>query len=229
MRKILFLFFILFTSYSCEIQYDGETRLVVQGQLVDRNSNPIPNKRVEINNFSDGTYTPSDLISYTKTDSEGKFLMIFPAPKGEDIAIITTLNGYNFDDDYATLNYATGFQNKSITALKKNFKNYKLDLNQVTLYKNDEITQLQIQLNKTSTNKTVTALDVQGILSKDFTDLNYKNENHYLETNFNVIKNQNVRLSYTIADYSDPTKVVTTNHETIISINSEKVIHLLTY
>ncbi|MHC0440442.1 hypothetical protein [Flavobacterium sp. 3-210] len=225
MRKILFLFFILFTCYSFEIQYDGGTRLVVQGQLVDRNSNPIPNKRIEINNFSDGTYTPSDLISYTKTDSEGKFLMAFPAPKGEEIAIITELNGYNFADDYSTM----GYQYKSISTLKKNFINYKLDLNQITLYKNDEITQLEIQLNKTSTNKIVTALDVQGVLSKDFIDLNYKNENHYLETNFYVVKNQNVHLSYTIADYSDPTKMVTTNHETNIPINSEKVIHLLTY
>lgn len=229
MRKIIFLLFILFTCYSCEIQYDGETRLVVQGQLVDRNSNPIPNKRIEINNFSDGTYTPSDLISYTKTDSEGKFLMIFPAPKGEDIEIITILNGYNFDDDYATLNYATGFQNKSISALKKNFKNYKLDLNQVTLYKNDEITQLEIVLNKTSTTKQIRTIHAEGLQANDFTDLNYKNENHYLETHFNVVKNQNVHLSYTIEDYSDPTKVVTTNHEAVIAVNSEKVIHSITY
>ncbi|MEN2412504.1 hypothetical protein [Flavobacterium mesophilum] len=230
MTKLLLFFFTILICYSCEIQYDGGTRLVVEGQLVSRNGNPIPNKRIEITNYSDGTYTPSDLISFTKTDSEGKFRMIFPAPKGDDITITTELNGYNFDDEYSTLNNTTGFQNKRIDALRKNFTNYKLDLNKVTLFKNEEITELQIILNKTSTNKQITALHVDGIAAEDYIDLNYKNENQQnLQTQFSVIKNQNITLSYTIADYSDPTKVVTTNHEANIAINSDKVIHAITY
>lgn len=225
MKQLLLLFLTVFIFSSCDIQYDGGTRLVVQGQLVDRTKNPIPNKRIEINTSTGGeAFSSNDLISFTTTDSEGKFTMVFPAPKNEGIIINTTINGlYPNDNDSALYQY------KSIDALKKNFTNYKLNLDQIVLYRSDEITTLEILFNKTTANKQVTALNVQGIQSDDFIDLNSNNENHYFETHFSVIRNQDVKISYTITDYSNPGKATTTNHEAVVTINTEKVIHVITY
>ena len=219
MKKILLLFFILLTC-SCEIQYDGETRIIVQGQVVDRNNKPIPNKKVEISTLSESSFVSSDLISYTTTDENGRFTLIFPSPKSEDISIGTAINDYGNNE----------FQSKIIKGSKKNFTNYKLDLKQIVLYEIKDITELEVILNKTSNSKQVSNIQIEGVKPDYFIDLNAATvENQWSENRFNVVKNQNINLSYTITDYSDPAKVVTTNHNSVITINSEKVIHYITY
>lgn len=229
MKKILLLFFTIFTLSSCEIQYDGETRIVVEGQLIDKDKNPISNKRISINTFAEATFGGADLISYANTDAEGKFTLIFPAPKSEDIAIITTINDYYYPDNNSGGDVTSIYQSKSIQALRKNFINYKLNLNQIILYKKDDIAQLQILLNKTNNNKEITALHVDGVMAESIVNLKEEDKNQYFNTYFEVLKNQNLKLSYTIADYSNPSKVVTTNYEVVIPVNNEKVIHAINY
>ena len=46
MKKILVLLVFIFTS--CQIEYDGETKIVVKGKIVDGNNNPIINKEVNL-------------------------------------------------------------------------------------------------------------------------------------------------------------------------------------
>lgn len=220
MKKYLLLFFTALICYSCEIQYDGETRIVVQGQLIDRNNNPISNKKIEINTNSESTFGGYDLISFTDTDAEGKFTLVFPAPKSDSISIITSINA----------NQKNEIQNKIIKGLKKNFSNYKLDLNKIVLYKQNEITQLKVLLNKTSNNKQIQDLQIEGLQANYFIDLNAaKEKNDWFETEFDVVKNQNLNINYSIIEYSDPAKAVITNHQAVITINSEKVIHTITY
>ncbi|KAF2331367.1 DUF4198 domain-containing protein [Flavobacterium daemonense] len=220
MKKILLLIFTLLLSYSCEIQYDGETRIVVQGQLIDRNNNPLSDKKITITTYSDDTYGGSDLISYANTDAEGRFTLVFPAPKSEEIFIQTSINEHQNN----------GLQSKIINALKKNFNNYKLDLKQVVLYETKDISQLDILLNKVSTNKQITNIHIEGLQAGYFTDLTTEiNQNQLLTTRFDVIKNQTINLSYTLVDYTDPIKTVTTNQKAVIEINSENVIHTITY
>lgn len=230
MKKILLLILTIFTLYSCEIQYDGETRIVVQGQLVDKDKNPISNQRIEINTYSgEGYGSSSDLISYGNTDTEGKFTLIFPAPKSDEVDIRTSINGYRYIDYSSSQNPTSEYQSKNIRASNKNFINYKLDFNQIVLYKNDEITQLEIVLNRISNTKQITELYVEGNLAESIIDLTGKNENDYLKTLFDVAKNQNLKLSYTIRDYSNPANITSTKQETVVAINSEKVIHTITY
>ncbi|TDP03427.1 hypothetical protein [Flavobacterium sp. 245] len=220
MKKILLLFFTLLLCYSCEIQYDGETRIVVQGQLIDKNNNPVSNKKIEITTSTGGTFGTSDLISYTNSDADGRFTLIFPAPKNDSISIITSINEFQNNE----------LQSKAINALKKNFRNYKLDLNQIVLYETKDITQLDFILNKTTNNKEIRDIQIEGLQSDSYIDLNAKkNISHVINTHFDVIKNQNINLSYTIVDYSDPTKPVSTNYKAVIAVNSEKAIHTITY
>ena len=68
MKRITLILCILFSLISCEIQYDGETKIVVTGKIIDQNGNPIPEKNIDITIYSDDMYTPSDLISYGKSD-----------------------------------------------------------------------------------------------------------------------------------------------------------------
>ncbi|MFD1605747.1 hypothetical protein ACFSJW_04025 [Flavobacterium artemisiae] len=231
MKKTLLLLLTLFTIYSCDIQYDGETRIVVQGQVVDKDNNPIADKRIEINTHSSSDYVGSDLISFTNTDSEGKFTLIFPSPKSDEIDIVTTING-SYEIDYQNIQTPTsGYQSKSIRATKRNFANYKLDFNKIVLYKSEEITELEVALNQTSNNKQITDIHIEGNSAENFIDLKKEdeNKNQYLKTLFDVAKNQNLKLSYSIRDFSNPANVVISQHEAIVTINSEKVIHTITY
>ncbi len=220
MKKILLLFFTLLICYSCEIQYDGETRIVVQGQLIDKNNNPLSDKKIEITTYSDDTYGGSNLISYANTDAEGRFTLVFPAPKSEGIFIQTLINEHQNN----------GLQSKIINALKKNFSNYKLDLKQIVLYETKDIAQLDIHLNKISTTKQITDIHIEGLQADYFTNLTAEtNQNQFLTTRFDVIKNQNINLSYTLFDYTDPKKTITTNQKAVIEVNSENVIYTITY
>lgn len=231
MKKNLLFLLTLFTFYSCEIQYDGETRIVVQGQVVDKDNNPISDKRIEISTHSESDFVGSDLISFTNTDAEGKFTLIFPAPKSDNIDIVTTING-NYEIDYQYIQpVITGYQSKSIRATKRNFANYKLDFNKIVLYKSDEITELEVVLNQITNNKQITNIYIEGNLAERSIDLKKEdeNENQYLKTQFDVAKNQNLKLSYTIRDFSNPVNIVVSQHEAIVTINSEKTIHTITY
>jgi hypothetical protein len=206
---------------SCEIQYDGETKIAVTGRIIDQNGNPIPNKNVDITIYSDDMYTPSDLISFGKSDQNGNFTLIFPAPK-VDYKFSISINNL--------INQTSEFQAKEIIAKKNNFENYKLDLNKITLYKNESITTLKLILNKTSTNKQLKDIKIEGIQTSNYIDLNPNPEQtnpDYLDTNYNVIKKQIIVLKYTIIDHSNSD--TPTMHSISIPIVSDAVTYTITY
>ena len=74
MKKFFILFVIILSS--CAIEYDGETKIVVKGKVVDYNNNPIINK--EINLFVSRNeiyfplmfFAPSEAITGMPTCSE---------------------------------------------------------------------------------------------------------------------------------------------------------------
>lgn len=220
MKKIIILICLVLTFSSCEIQYDGETRIVVEGQLIDKDGNSLSNKKIEINALGDG-YIATDLISYTNTDQNGKFSLAFPSPKTDNLLMISINE-----------NEKNELQYKQIIALKKNFKNYKLNLNQVILYQETAITQLQLILKNTTTSKQLTDIKIEGLQANYYTDLNpiiaTGNYTPPPQTVFDVLKNQNITLSYTVIDYSGSTAVITKYNENI-TINTEKVTHIITY
>lgn len=219
MKRITLIICILFSLTSCEIQYDGETKIAVTGKIIDQNGNPIPNKNVDITIYSDDMYTPSDLISFGQSDQNGNFTLIFPAPKGE----------YDFSISINNLvNQTSEFQAKEISAKKNNFENYKLDLNDITLYKKESITTLKLILNKTSTNKHLKDIEIEGKQPNNYIDLNpLQNNSDYLNTNYFLIKNQTIILKYTIIDYSNA--ATPTLHSISIPIINDAVTYTITY
>ncbi|MBF4471277.1 carboxypeptidase-like regulatory domain-containing protein [Flavobacterium sp. HJJ] len=221
MKQILLFFCLFIFLTSCEIQYDGETKIVVTGKIVDENGIPIPEKKIDITIYGDGTYAPSDLVSYGNTDQNGSFTLIFPAPKGD----------YNFSIAINNLiNESSEFQSKEFFAKRNNFENYKLDLNKITLYKTKSITYLKLILNNTSKNKQIKDIQIEGKQTDSYIDLNPEPNNpnyYYPNTNFTVIKNQNIILKYTIIDYSN--SAVTTPYSITIPVNNDAVTYTITY
>jgi hypothetical protein len=147
--------------------------------------------------------------------------LIFPAPK-VDYKFSISINNL--------INQTSEFQAKEIIAKKNNFENYKLDLNKITLYKNESINTLKLILNKTSTNKQLKDIKIEGIQTSNYIDLNPNPEQtnpDYLDTNYNVIKNQIIVLKYTIIDHSN--SATPTVHSISIPIVSDAVTYTITY
>ncbi|WP_418264236.1 hypothetical protein [Flavobacterium faecale] len=214
MKQIVLAFCILLCS--CEIQYDGETKLVVTGKILDENGSPIQNKNIGVLIYGGGTFMPSDKISYGFSDSMGYFTLIFPAPKG-DYNIMTVIN----EDDNV-------FQDKHISSKIKNFNNYKLDLNAITLFRKESITSLRLILNNTTTKKGITSIEIEGKVPEFDVDLNLNPDNlGYFNTYYNVIKNQTVSLKYTVSDFS--TSPSSMSYTISIPINSEAVTYTINY
>ena len=221
MKQIALIFCILFLATSCEIQYDGETKMVVTGKLIDLIGNSLPEKDIEITvEGGDLLLSPADdLISYGKSDQNGNFTYIFPAPKGDN-RIYISINDIN--------NQPNEFQSKTYIAAENNFENYKLDLNKITLYKKESITTLRLILNQTSTKKHLTDIKIEGKQPNSFVYLDpLPNNSDYLVDFYDVIKNQTVVLKYTVIDYSN-TPTPTTNSVSIPIANDE-VTYTITY
>jgi hypothetical protein len=221
MKRITLIFCLLFLVTSCEIQYDGETKIVVTGKLVDPNGKPISNKDIQIDVLDGpGLITPSsDLISFGKSDQNGNFTLIFPAPKdGNRISISINDIINQFDE----------FQSKTYIATKNNFENYKLDLDKITLYNQESITTLRLILNQTSTNKQLKDIKIEGKQPNSYVSLDpLQNNPDYLVNFYGVIKNQTIILKYTIVDYSN--SATPTTHSISIPIVNDAVTHTITY
>ena len=85
MKRITLLIYLLFLVTSCEIQYDGETKIAVTGKIIDENGKPLSGKDIQIIVQGDGGLfsANSDLISFGESDQNGNFTLIFPTPQGE--------------------------------------------------------------------------------------------------------------------------------------------------
>lgn len=221
MKQIALIFCILFLATSCEIQYDGETKMVVTGKLIDENGNSLPEKDIEITVEGGGfLLSPADdLISYGKSDQNGNFTFIFPAPKNGNriyISINDIINQHN------------EFQSKTYIVTENNLENYKLDLKNITLYKNESITTLKLLLNQTSTKKHLTDIKIEGKQPNSFVYFNpLPNNSDYLVDFYGVIKNQIVVLKYTVIDYSN--SATPTNYSISIPIANDAVTYTITY
>lgn len=220
MKQILLTICIFFSLTSCEIQYDGETKIVVTGKIIDQNGIPIPEKKIDITVSGESTlFSPSDLISYGKSDQNGNFTLIFPAPKGEYDFTISINN---------LINQTSEYQAKDIIARKNNFENYKLDLNEITLFKNESITNLKLVLNKVSSNKQLKDILIEGKQANSHIELNsIQNDSDYLQTNYFVIKNQTIILKYTVVDLSGSS--TPTTHSISIPINNDAITYTISY
>ena len=223
MKQITLLICLLFLVTSCDIQYDGETKIVVTGNIIDENNAPLPNQDIEIAIHGSENFFVSntDLICYGKSNNNGKFILIFPATI-DNHRISISIND--------KVNKVNVLQSKAFLVTKNNFQNYKLDLDIITLYKNESITTLKLLLNGTSPNKQIKDIKIEGKQPNMYIDLlEYptQNNNPLNNTSYYVIKNQTIFLKYTIIDYSN--NGATTVQSISIPIANDAVNYTITY
>ncbi len=215
MKKIL-AFFALLVLASCGVDYDGETRLIFESRVVDSQGNPVVGKGVQVVVDDEGN---SDMISNGITDENGKILFAFPAPNNTAafIHIYYSDNGSQYQDKMY------------FNVLRSDFHDYKFTLNDVVLYRNDELTQLYIIPNQVSPNTDLIDIRIDDNPAENMTYWNPLESDYFnTQTEFSVLKNSTVNLTYQVKDYST-SPATSTNYTVPIAIGDENVNYSLDY
>ena len=230
MKKILFILAV-FALNSCGIEYDGETKLTIQGQLVDANNNPLSNVYVETN-ISGNTET--NKISYTKTDVNGNFRMTFPRPVNPEYFSLH-INDYSYNYLNTNSQIINTLQYKTYRELSdKDFINYKFDIGKQTLYNKSEITSLNITFVNSSNNYYFEnqLFEIVGLrpLEDIYLQNNYQNILGYYGNDYNsiqVIKNQLIIFKFKARNIT--THQVETLSETIVINSDDEINYTINY
>ena len=223
--KKLFLLLLVPLLFGCEIQYDGNTKLVIKGSVVDRNNNPIINKAVNLyvsrNKVSIPFifYIPSETnyIGKATTDSAGNYVMIIPQPSNFSEIIV------EINDDNNLYN-SKQFRNINLS----NFVNYQLDVPNTKLFLKSSLERLTVTLNNVNTYNELLNLEYIGNIPNEIQYVNpLENDYPYINNYLNVEKNQTVILQYKVINHL--TNTTTNQQENIIIDNSNTVNYTLNY
>lgn len=219
MKKIL-LFCLLLLMVSCDsIQYDGKVRLVIAGQVVDKNNNPIPDAPIDVVAYREES-NAQDLISYGKSDASGNFLLIIPSPKGSDDLIEVIINENDLHK-----------QKKNYRSIKqKDFNQYKLTLPRTVLYSYADLSRLEIEIRQNTPSKSISEVRLtSGLHAEEVVEYNSLPDYFPNFYTFLVLKNQNVTLSYKLTENINSTPVIT-EHSEVIAINNTSIVeHTISY
>lgn len=145
MRILITLVSILLMS-AC-ISYDGTTRLMIEGRITDRDGNPIEGMGLSVRAQKAGFFIPfvffipdaRNTINQMKTDSEGRFRMLFPRPIDAD-DIVLLINEQN-DGSIPTFN-----QRSIFNIQPDDFRDYTIDFGSLEMFNVNETTFLTIDI-----------------------------------------------------------------------------------
>ncbi|MCZ8195993.1 MAG: hypothetical protein O9267_00120 [Flavobacterium sp.] len=196
-KYILFLVILFFSS--CEIEYDGQTKIVVKGKVINQNNEPISNNQVNLlvsinssgENFIFGYPSETNFIGKAKTDLNGNYTIVIPQPKnfGEIVVITNSDNSIYNKKQFANINLT-------------NFSNFELILPTSKLYNKSDLCTLNIILNPLNTNSQITKLEYFGEIPREIEYINRIEENvNYFENAFTVKKNQTIVVKYEVKNY----------------------------
>ena len=223
--KKLFLLLLVPLLFGCDIQYDGNTKLVVKGSVVDENNNPITNKVVNLYvsrtafTFPFILYIPSETnyIGKATTDSNGNYVMVIPQPSNFSEIIVET------NDESNQLN-GKQFRNINLS----NFTNFQFTAPTSKLYLKSNLANLTVNLNNINSSTELLKLEYIGNIPNEIELINPLVEDYpnFIQ-NINVAKNQTVILQYKTINHL--TNVTATNQVNITIDNSNTVNYTLNY
>lgn len=223
--KKLFLLLLVPLLFGCDIQYDGNTKLVVKGSVVDKNNNPITNKAIKLYVSRNGGqipflfYIPSETnyIGKATTDSNGSYVMVIPQPTNFSEIIIET------NEDSNQLN-GKQFRNINLS----NFTNFQYVAPISKLYSKSDLANLTVTLNNINTTTELLKLEYIGNIPNEIELINPLEEDYpnFIQ-NLKVEKNQTVILKYKTINYL--TNTTSTNQVNITIDNSNTVNYTLNY
>lgn len=221
MKKSLFLLIALVFLAACERPYDGEKRIIIEGRLVDQNANPIANQGLQIYVGAQPTSLFSlgrDLISYGNTNADGRFKLAFPSPRNNEMIEIA------IEDSFQNKIY----QDLYLLANLDNFKNFRLNVETVTLFRQQDIVGFKIIPNQVTPNAFITALSITATQpTNGFVDLRKPTSNsgnNLLITDFQVLKNQTFTINYKVVQSG-----MEANKSAIVTIENQFLTYTLNY
>jgi hypothetical protein len=214
---------------SCGIEYEGETKLITKGRILDVNNQPLANIPIsmfdELRNsgnilFFPGSREESIEISNTKTDANGYYLMITPKPKNTDERKIKI----NSQSD-------SSLQSKTFSAITNDvYYNYELDLGSTKIYQKNDIVNLMIVLNQVNFNHRVVNIQLLGedaTFDVAYQPFLFSTENFYTFLNpFQVLKNQTLLIEYEVLNIQNNS---ITSYTQTMNIANENVSFTINY
>ena len=208
MKKLTIL--LIFVFCSCQIEYDGQTKLVIKGKITDNNNVAIANKEINLYVISEGgtipflLYVPSEEnnIGKTRTDNLGNYTMIIPKPSNFTEIIIETNSNNN------------GFSRNQIVGITlDNFINYTFTAPTIKLYKKEDLSALDLVFIKINTSNQINSVEYNGEWPQEFINLNSSNNSlNYFSLQKLYKKNTLLIVNYKVLN-------TVTNIETPLSQN----------
>jgi hypothetical protein len=208
MKGLLFLTSILLLS-AC-ITYDGNSRLMVEGRLLDREGNPIPDIPVTVLAQKAGIYIPfvfyipdvNNNVNQQLTDSDGRFKMLFPEPIDADEIIVAV--------NRPTLKYPSNDKINSRTIFNvqvSNFRQNALSLGELELFDVDQTTDLTIEMKPSSpADRKGVRLRFEGLTRNQEDDFNRTMSGYIFSEVYqrlSVATNQVGAIYYDVVDFND--------------------------
>jgi len=215
MKKIILLFVCILLS--CDIKYDGDTRLQITGKIIDENNLPISNQDVKVFATQQSVYGETNQIGVGKTDNNGVYSIYFP-------------QAYNFNSYYIEINKENTNELSEMIYFNINnesFINYSLSLPNSKLYLKSNLTELNISYNQINTNNILQNVEFLGEIITSQIDLNATStalEDIYFKK---VKKNQTIELKYTL--YNTTTQLTSIQSEFISIGNTDVINYILNY
>lgn len=224
MKRILCL--LLLVLVSCEIEYDGETKLLVKGIIIDENNNPITNQDIKlfVSRASASVpfvfYLPSEsnFIGKATTDSNGVYMMVIPKPKSNFSEILMLINEEQ-----------NQYNQKQLRNIKiEDFVNFELNLGVKKIYNVSNLSLLTVTPNQINSNKELIRVEYVGEVANEIEYINpLATDNLYYEMTKKVRKNQNLVIRYTLKNYSTNADEII--EETVIIDSSPVLNYTLNY
>lgn len=224
MKKIVILLVLILSS--CGIEYDGGTKIVIKGKVVDSDNNPIENKEINlfVSRESYGLsflfHVPSEENNIGKaiTNSMGEYTIVIPKPSNNFTEIIVEIN--------SDLNNLNRKQFRNIQ--NSNFINFELVLPTSVLYENTDLATLNVNPNNVNPSNELRKIEFIGVLPNEFVYFNpIENELDFIDFNRLVKKNQTIILRYTVFNYITNTTII--QDENIVINNSNQINYTLNY
>ena len=218
MKKVL-LIFTLMLLFSCQIQYDGGSKYIVQTKVVDKNGNALPEIPISVSVYLSGL---SDEISIGETDKDGIVTLLFPPPEGDEAIISISYLPYNYNSEPSL------YFPKEIDQLKKaDFKDYIYNTGAVILLKKEDVIEFTVLRQQINQNNQITSFSTNAISTGGTINVN-SDLSYYFPLSLLVLKNQTFSISYSITNYNDSPPSVT-NYSQELTIGTEPSSYTIVY
>lgn len=189
MKKIFFLLLpLLFLSCGIdELDYDGDTKIIFEGRIIDQNGNPLSNIRVSVylTNYDDHDY-----INYTHTDTNGYYRMGFNQPIDADYVALLINQKQQYEEQDNPSYSVTTIHNINLDGRH----GYKISFGDTSIFTLFDYTTLVLSYNEN--NWKTSKVNLKGLIHNNFIDydLPYLGVMDYHYNEFLVAKNQVIKL-----------------------------------